>query len=163
LLDAVKKITETTQPVSTFTEAERIRGKDEYRSTSVFLSTNQVPEGWCQINRVIHVERYFESKNNIHHTNSFYISSVNSNDAKLFAKGVRGHWLIENRLHYVKDAIMREDFINNNSKHAPENMSIIRNIAINIFNTKGYKSTKYTSLFFASNVNKLLKVLICRT
>ena len=159
----MKEIVETSKPISEFTEYERIRGKDEYRYTSVYSPTNQIPEGWCQLNRIIHVERYFENKINTHHTNSFYISSVKSNDAKLFAKGVRGHWLIENKLHYVKDAIMREDYINNNSKDAPANMSIIRNIAINIFNANGYKSTKHASLFFASNVNKLLKLLICRT
>ena len=112
----MKEIVETSKPISEFTEYERIRGKDEYRYTSVYSPTNQIPEGWCQLNRIIHVERYFENKINTHHTNSFYISSVKSNDAKLFAKGVRGHWLIENKLHYVKDAIMREDYINNNSK-----------------------------------------------
>jgi hypothetical protein len=38
-------------------------------------------------------------------------------------------------------------------------MSIIRNIAINIFRSNGYDSVKHATLFFASNVNVLIKIL----
>ena len=163
LFNAVKEIVDSTNPISAYTKSERSRGRNEYRSTSIYLPTERLPDGWCQLNRIIHVERCFIGKKPTHKTVSYYISSLKSVDAELFAKGIRGHWLIENRLHYVKDAIMKEDYIRNNSKNAPANMSIIRNIAINIFNANGSGSNKHAALFFASNVGKLLTLLICRT
>jgi len=105
------------------------------------------------------VERDFESKKGSHNTHSYYISSVISNDASLFARGVRKHWLIENKLHWVKDAIQKEDTTRHNYGNAAENMSLIRNIAINIFRNNGYDSVKHASIFFASKVNVLIKIL----
>lgn len=105
------------------------------------------------------MQRDFQSKKSSHNTESYYISSLKSNDALDFAKGIRGHWLIENKLHWVKDVIQREDSTRNNSKYAPKNMSIIRNIAINIFRNNGYDSVKHATVFFASNVRILIKIL----
>jgi predicted transposase YbfD/YdcC len=163
LFNAVKEIVDSNRPISVYAKSERRRGRDEYRNTSIYLPTERLPDGWCELNRIIHVERCFKSKKPTHQTDSYYISSLKSDDAQLFSKGIRGHWLIENRLHYVKDAIMKEDYIRNNTKNAPANMSIIRNIVINILNTNGYNSNKHAALFFASNVSKLLTLLFCRT
>jgi predicted transposase YbfD/YdcC len=163
LLKAIRAIIEQTEPKSTFALNERTRGRDEHRLTKIYYPEGYIPEGWCSLNRIIHVERHFESKRKTHQSDSYYISSVNSDNAELFAKGVRGHWFIENKLHHVKDVIMREDYIKNNSGYAPENMSIIRNIAINVLKSNNQKSIKHASIFFASNVKELLKLLICRT
>ena len=163
LLKAIKSIVEQTKPKSTFTQNERTRGRDEHRLTNIYQPEGYIPEGWCSLTRIIHVRRHFQSKRKTHKSDSYYISSVNSDNAEMFAKGVRGHWYIENKLHHVKDVIMREDYIKNNSGYAPENMSIIRNIAINVLKANNQKSIKHASIFFASNVKELLKLLICRT
>jgi predicted transposase YbfD/YdcC len=105
------------------------------------------------------MERDFKRKGTIHSTKSYYISSLESNDASMFASGIRGHWLIENRLHWVKDVIQREDITKHNKGFASRNMSIIRNIAINIFRNEGKGSVKNASTFFASNVRVLINVL----
>jgi predicted transposase YbfD/YdcC len=109
---------------------------------------------------VIYIERIFSSKNGYHHTHSFYISSLLSNDAKLFASGIRGHWSIENNLHWVKDVILKEDTTKHKKGSAAKNMSILRNIAINVFRENDYSSTKHATLFFASNVKELLKIIL---
>ena len=59
---------------------------------------------------------------------------------KRFAKVVRGHWGIENKLHWVLDVTFREDDCRVRKDHAPENFSTIRKLAFNIL--RGDKSTK---------------------
>lgn len=48
-----------------------------------------------------------------------------------FAQTVRGHWGIENRLHWVLDVTFREDDCRVRKDHAPENFSTIRKLALN--------------------------------
>ena len=159
LLKAAIGISEN-QCVSQVLDFQRKRGRKEIRITKVFHSDNSIPEGWANVNRIITIERFFHSKRGSHQTLSYYISSLLSDDAKLFAAGIRGHWFIENKLHWVKDVILKEDTSKHKSGSAAKNMSIFRNITLNIFRKNGYHSTKYGTLFFASNVKELMKILI---
>ena len=45
---------------------------------------------------------------------------------------MRGHWGIENRLHWVLDVVFGEDLARLRSAHAPENMAIVRHAALNL-------------------------------
>ncbi|MBF2057834.1 MAG: transposase, partial [Cyanobacterium sp. T60_A2020_053] len=51
--------------------------------------------------------------------------------AEKFAKIIQEHWKIENKLHWVKDAIFREDQRGIKDKKAQEKISIITSIIIN--------------------------------
>ena len=42
------------------------------------------------------------------HESHYYLSSLDWS-ASQFAEVIRGHWLIENRLHWVKDVTLNED------------------------------------------------------
>ena len=44
----------------------------------------------------------------------------------------RGHWSIENRLHYVRDETFREDRSQIRTRNAPRVMAIFRNVAISL-------------------------------
>lgn len=61
---------------------------------------------------------------------SYYISSI-ENDAQLFAKGTRAHWNIENKLHWSLDVAFREDANRTRLGHSSENLSLLRQIALN--------------------------------
>lgn len=69
----------------------------------------------------------------------FYISSLVS-DAQQMLQAIRGHWGIENGLHWVLDIAFREDDSRIRSEHAPENMAILRHTALNLL--KQEKSAK---------------------
>jgi predicted transposase YbfD/YdcC len=45
---------------------------------------------------------------------------------------VRAHWGIENRLHWTLDVTLDEDLARNRKDHAPENLAILRRMALNI-------------------------------
>jgi predicted transposase YbfD/YdcC len=53
-------------------------------------------------------------------------------DARLFARAVRCHWHIENRLHWVLDVVFHEDLNRLRSGCGPQNMATVRHMAINL-------------------------------
>jgi predicted transposase YbfD/YdcC len=61
----------------------------------------------------------------------FYLSSV-AMDAARFATAVRAHWRIENSLHWVLDVGFDEDRARNRCDHGPENLAILRKLALNV-------------------------------
>jgi len=61
----------------------------------------------------------------------YYINSFAS-DAKRFAKAVRGHWGIENSLHWVMDVTFGEDESRIHKDHGGENVSWLRRLAISL-------------------------------
>ena len=54
-------------------------------------------------------------------------------DAASLGKVVRGHWGIENNLHWSLDVVFREDQARMRRGNAAENFSILRRIALNLF------------------------------
>lgn len=60
----------------------------------------------------------------------YYIGSI-ENDAKTFARGARGHWAVENNLHWVLDVAFREDESRIRIGNAAENFALLRHIALN--------------------------------
>ena len=61
-----------------------------------------------------------------------YDLSSLGNDAEKFARAVRGHWGLENSLHWVLDVIFGEDQSRARSGHAAENLALTRRMAINL-------------------------------
>lgn len=60
----------------------------------------------------------------------YYISSIQALNAELIAGYLRGHWAIENQLHWVLDVVFKEDASTIRMNHAPENLNLLRKIAI---------------------------------
>jgi predicted transposase YbfD/YdcC len=60
----------------------------------------------------------------------YYITSLDK--VGDFARGVRGHWSIENGLHWVLDIAFREDESRVRKEHGAENMAVLRHIALNL-------------------------------
>jgi predicted transposase YbfD/YdcC len=49
-----------------------------------------------------------------------------------FARAVRAHWGLENRLRWVLDVVFREDLLRFRSGDGPQNMAIVRHTALNL-------------------------------
>ena len=52
-------------------------------------------------------------------------------DAARFGALVRAHWDIENRLHWVLDVALNEDQARTRKDHGPENLALLRRLALN--------------------------------
>ena len=61
----------------------------------------------------------------------YYLSSLPGNAARVGA-AVRGHWGIENRLHWVLDIAFREDESRVRQGHAGQNLAVLRRLALNL-------------------------------
>jgi predicted transposase YbfD/YdcC len=61
----------------------------------------------------------------------YYIGSKLGN-AKEYARYIRGHWGIENSLHWVLDMTFDEDRSRLRKDHGPENLALLRRMAISI-------------------------------
>ena len=61
----------------------------------------------------------------------YYIASRPLSAAEL-NRLVRGHWGIENQLHWVLDVVMNEDQARARKDNAPENLALLRRLALNI-------------------------------
>jgi predicted transposase YbfD/YdcC len=61
----------------------------------------------------------------------FYISSMGLK-VKAFAEAVRGHWSIENNLHWVLDVAFQEDASRVRKDHGPENLGLVRRLALSL-------------------------------
>jgi predicted transposase YbfD/YdcC len=64
----------------------------------------------------------------------YYIASATLTP-EAFARAVRGHWAIENALHWVLDVTFDEDRARNRRDHGPENLAILRRLTLNLLNT----------------------------
>jgi predicted transposase YbfD/YdcC len=62
----------------------------------------------------------------------YFISSLPGNDAEKFANAVRSHWSVENNLHWVLDVAFDEDQSRVRKDNAPENMAMLRHVALNL-------------------------------
>lgn len=61
----------------------------------------------------------------------YYISSLPS-DAERILHAIRKHWSIENQLHWVLDVALNEDHSRVRKDQAPENLAVLRHIALNL-------------------------------
>src|ERR1019366_5519766 len=61
----------------------------------------------------------------------YYLCST-ALDAETFGRVVRGHWGIENHLHWVLDVVFHDDLARLRSGHGPANMAIIKHTALNL-------------------------------
>jgi predicted transposase YbfD/YdcC len=148
LLKAVKDTVEKFEAVSRLLVTQKNRGRKETRLINVFNQKDLLPESWMIVNTMMLVVREVIRKDKIHQTISFYISDLKTTDAGVLLDGIRGHWYIENKLHYTKDVIQKEDKTATKNKIAAANLSLFRNFCFNILKAKN-KSIKYAAEYFA--------------
>lgn len=61
----------------------------------------------------------------------YYISSMRPS-VKRFAEAVRGHWAIENTLHWCLDVTFREDENRTRDRHAADNLAWLKRFALSL-------------------------------
>lgn len=77
------------------------------------------------------IETSVERKGRTQHERRYYLCSTTL-DAETFARVVRAHGGIENRLHWVLDVVFHDDLTRLRSGNGPQSMAIIRHIAMNL-------------------------------
>jgi predicted transposase YbfD/YdcC len=91
-----------------------------------------IRNNWKNLAGVGLVERQREIKGKISIERTLYIGSRGITSAQALATAARGHWGIENRLHWVLDVTFREDECRVRVGHAPRNLSLLRKFALTL-------------------------------
>src|ERR1700722_7134671 len=108
------------------------------------------------------VQTRVERNGSIEQERRYYLSSTKL-DAKAFAAAVRAHWGIENRLHWVLDVVFHDDLARLRSLNGPQNMAIVKHMAMNLIrNPKDKHSLKVRRKLANLNPN-YLETLIRQT
>jgi len=84
-----------------------------------------------QLTTIAMVESRIERGDKIESERRSYISS-RALSAAAFAAAARGHWAIENKLHWVLDVTFREDLSRLRTGHGAKNMAVVRHFALNL-------------------------------
>jgi predicted transposase YbfD/YdcC len=150
--------------LSSFQEVDGDHGRIETRRV---WATDQVqhlrlPEPWPGLASIACVRRVREviggeSSDERH----YYISSITGGDAARLAEAIRGHWGIENKLHWHLDVSFGEDACRVRKGHGAENFSRLRRIALNLLQreTTNKRGVKIKRLRAGWDHDYLLRVL----
>ena len=103
-------------------------------------------------------------KTTVSHNYSIY--SVKNMTAELFAKCKRGHWSVENNLHWVLDMVFREDENRARADNSAENLNVFRQMAFNILKCEtsfkgGISDKQFFCLLDERYLEKVLRTWIC--
>jgi len=92
----------------------------------------------------------------------YYIGS-RAAKAKAYTNSIRSHWGIENGLHWVLDVCFDEDQCRMRTDHSPENMALLRRLALCLLKKHGDKgSIRGKRLQSGWNDDFLLEILSCK-
>lgn len=89
---------------------------------------------------VVMVEAMRETAGNVSVEKRYYISSL-APDSHQLAHAIRSHWEVENRLHWCLDVTFHEDACRTRCEHAPQNLNIVRKMAMNLLRMNPLKRT----------------------
>ena len=125
--------------LDTFTDLDKGHGRIEERTVTVareveWLSGDRRFPGELRlpdVAAIIKVATRTELKDRGRFDTRYYISSADLT-AEAAANAVRGHWGIENRLHWVLDVVFDEDQSRLRTGHGARNVAVVRHFAINL-------------------------------
>jgi predicted transposase YbfD/YdcC len=92
-----------------------------------------------------------------------YFLSLLALDAKLFARAVRAHWGIENRLHWVLDVVFHDDLMRLRTEHGPKNMATIKHMAMNLIRRASDKDSLKTRRKATAWNHDYLRAIVTQT
>lgn len=126
---------------------EKSHGKLIERKYSVINNISWLDgrEEWKGLSSIAVVKTTITHGGKISINNRYFISSLKTN-AKTIGKFIRGHWSVENSLHWVLDMSFSEDASRMRKDNSPENLSMIKKITINLIKIANNKREKKISI-----------------
>ena len=127
------KLSQAAANVATFQTVEKDHGRLETRRyyQSVALDWFEDRAKWAGLRSVGLVEAIRDIGGKRTVERRYYLSSLPLG-AETFARAVRGHWGVENKLHWVLDVCFREDQSRARAGYAAENLATLRRLALNL-------------------------------
>ena len=86
---------------------------------------------WAGLKQVAAVKGTFVRNGKVTTLTRYYITSRTLTADQLL-EAVRGHWSIENSVHWVLDVVFGDDYSRLRSDYGPRNMALVQRIALNL-------------------------------
>ena len=143
LFEAVERRFAKADKVDTFgSEIQSSHGRSEQRTAKIITDTILAKaHDFPGIRALAQVDtlRRFEGRPDETKTRHFLLSRTFPADQLL--QIVRTHWTIENQLHWVLDVVFDEDGARNRKDHGPQNIALLRKIALNLLRSHPNKAS----------------------
>ena len=123
-------------------EVQSNHGRSEQRTATVIIDTALArTHDFPGIRAVAKVDslRHIEGRPDDIKTRYFLLSRAFAADELL--RIVRTHWTIENQLHWVLDVVFAEDGARNRKDNGPQNIALLRKIALNLLRSHPDKAS----------------------
>ncbi len=126
----------TNKPISVEENWEYDHGRFEHRKCSILSAQSTLDEviarEWAGLQTIVQVESIRIVKDKKTTETRYYISDEKESNSLYFSHLVRGHWGIENHLHWHLDVTFKEDKCSVRTGNAPENLATLRKLALQI-------------------------------
>lgn len=157
---------EETEKLSFYKTVEKDHGRIETRtyitSSEIYYITGK--EQWKNLKQIGKVESIREIKGEKSRETRYYILDKDYT-AEEMSKIVRGHWKIENNLHWVLDVHFQEDRCKVKQETAMQNLSLVRKICYNLmkldkqFDKKKKMTYKKMSMLYMHNLKHIEELM----
>ena len=116
---------------------------------------------WPGLQQVCRVERTRKVGDKTSVDVQYAITSLRPDqaEAKVLLELDRGHWGIENRLHWVRDVVLGEDKCRAKAGSLPQNLAAFRNLGVSILRRLGVKGIASTLRTYATQPKLLIENL----
>lgn len=123
--------------IEAYAEVDKGHGRLEERTIEICRSLDWLGDKlkeWPHITYFVRVrrKRTILSTGKTSDEVAYYIGSHASMDAKTAAESIRGHWSIENNLHWVLDMAFGDDNARHRAGNTADNFAILRHFALNL-------------------------------
>jgi len=145
-------------------EPESNHGRVETRRCNILPVGNFLLEenksAWKNVSTLIKIESGREIKGVLHQETRYYISDETVSNPSYYLSLSRGHWGIENQLHWHLDVTFKEDACRAREGNAPVNLSTLRKFALQLLsNQKDKLSLKKRQYKAALDIAYLKKII----
>lgn len=151
-------------PIDTATQMEADHGRIETRDCRILdadtIEDKDVKNRWPGLRTLVEITSTVDYGDHVAKTVRRYISDEDFPKAAYFNMLARGHWSIENQLHWNLDATFLEDACRARKGFAAVNLSTIRKLAMQIIKEHIDKSSLKKRRFKASLSNDYLRDML---
>jgi predicted transposase YbfD/YdcC len=122
-----------TTGITTARTVDGDHGRIETRTARVSTDIEELQKlhQWPGLGAIGMVTRIRETAEKTTHETAYYLLSTALSPER-FLEVIRAHWGVENRLHWRLDVVMNEDQQRNRSDNGPNNLAVLRHMALNV-------------------------------
>lgn len=159
----VKGFSPATKDFRTAETVEKAHGRIERRTLTASGELKGYGD-WPYAEQVFKLERHFTrvADGQVMHEVVYGVTSLTAREANAarLLELVRGHWGIENRLHYRRDQTLREDWYHVRMGTAPQAMAVINNLVLGLIDQQDFRSVPEARRHYAANLDQALNLIL---